>query len=85
MPHLERLIIRTAGALTHSLKYRDAERKIFRQWVDEDHPHPALHHISVWQRVYDQGGVLSEWSRGDGVWRGTWTPSPDPYHVMTYE
>ncbi|KAI0730669.1 hypothetical protein C8Q76DRAFT_792818 [Earliella scabrosa] len=85
LPHLERLVIRTAGALTSAPNSRNAERKMFQQWVDVNDPHPTLRHITVWQRVYDRGGILSEWKLEDGVWTGTWTSEPDPYHVMTFD
>ncbi|KAI0744908.1 hypothetical protein C8Q76DRAFT_789375 [Earliella scabrosa] len=85
LSHLELLVIRTGGALV-SIFTRDHERKLFRQWVGVDHPHPTLRYIAVWQRAYDHsGGSLSEWSRELGTWRGKWTVSPDVGQLTMYD
>lgn len=87
MDHLERLIIRTVGALTSAQAHvgHSTERSMFRGWVGTAPSHPTLHYIGVWQRANDHGGVLSEWSREDGTWVGKWTQAPDQYQVMDYE
>ncbi|KAI0682047.1 hypothetical protein C8Q76DRAFT_804428 [Earliella scabrosa] len=87
MVNLERLLIRTAGSVGTTPGDVASERDIFHGWVNPaaGPPQPTLHYIGVWQRAKDQdGGVLSEWSRMDGSWRGTWTPAPDPDRVALF-
>ena len=83
--HLDRLVIRTRGTLNAISGDHSNERSIFRRWVGGSHPHPTLHYIGVWQGTAGlEGGVLSEWSREDGLWQGKWTEDPNWGQLMDF-
>ncbi|KAI0702553.1 hypothetical protein C8Q76DRAFT_789321 [Earliella scabrosa] len=87
MVDLERLLIYTAGSVGTTPGNAVLERSIFHNWVNPaaGPSHPTLHYIGVWQRATSRdGGLLSEWSRVDGSWGGTWTPAPDPDRVALF-
>ncbi|RPD60319.1 hypothetical protein L226DRAFT_577105 [Lentinus tigrinus ALCF2SS1-7] len=74
LSQLEQLVIRTDGAVAHAAGDHIAEREAFRKWVGGARPHPTLRYIAVWQRCRaDNYGVISEWSREDGIWTGKWS------------
>ncbi|RDX45352.1 hypothetical protein OH76DRAFT_1357939, partial [Lentinus brumalis] len=77
LSQLEQLVIRTDGVLRSATGDRKGERELFRRWVGGSQPHSTLRYIAVWQRYSDRNrGVVSEWSREDGVWGGKWTDAP---------
>ena len=85
LTQLQELVIRTAGSLCTVPGDHAAERAIFRAWVGQSVPHPTLHFIGVWQRFNDDnGGIVSQWAREDGVWEGKWFAQPEYAHMPLF-
>ncbi|KAI0746379.1 hypothetical protein C8Q80DRAFT_1271282 [Daedaleopsis nitida] len=85
MPYLEHLVIRTEGTLSSAQPSAVADNRVFRGWLGSEPHHPMLRRVTVWQRVHDRGGVLSEWCREGELWDAKWTPNPDAYQVMMFD
>ncbi|RPD78436.1 hypothetical protein L226DRAFT_292460 [Lentinus tigrinus ALCF2SS1-7] len=76
LSQLDQLVVRTNGVLS-TPDDRKAERELFHRWVGGKQLHSTLRYIAVWQRYNDRDrGVISEWSREDGNWKGKWTEAP---------
>ncbi|RDX40600.1 hypothetical protein OH76DRAFT_1490153 [Lentinus brumalis] len=88
LAYLQEIVIRTAGSLSTVPGDRKAERAVFRAWVGSTSsaPHPTIYTVTVWQRVDDDdGGIVSQWSRENGEWKGIWMDNPRKNHLPLFK